>query len=223
VTNAVRKIKKLLIWIAIASVAATVYLITANLGGPIKVDVAGEVAKPDVYELERGSRVQEAIEMAGGLTENADAGYLNRAAVLHDGDKLYVPTKESEPDKTPQDTEGSTPDTEGQQQDYSTESKPDATGTPSDTTESTPDPNESPGISSEATGISNGPTVESVNINTADAETLQTLKDIGPVTAQKIIDYRTKNGPFKKKEDIKKVDGIGAKTYEKLKGHIRVK
>jgi hypothetical protein len=113
-----RKIKKLLIWIAIASVAATVYLITANLGGPIEVDVAGEVASPDVYELERGSRVQEAIAMAGGLTENADAGYLNQAAVLHDGDKLYVPTKEAEPDKTPQDTEGSTPDTEGTPQDY---------------------------------------------------------------------------------------------------------
>jgi competence protein ComEA len=198
----VRKIKKLLIWIAIASVAATVYLITANLGGPIKVDVAGAVANPDVYELERGSRVQEAIEMAGGLTENADAGYLNQAAVLHDGDKLYVPTKESEPEKTPQGTDESTSDTVGQQQDYSTES--------------TPDPNESPGISDE-------PIAEPININTADAETLQTLKDIGPVTAHKIIDHRNKNGPFKKKEDIKNVDGIGAKTYENLKDHIRVK
>jgi competence protein ComEA len=195
-----RKIKKLLIWIAIASVAATVYLITANLGGPIKVDVAGEVANPDVYELERGSRVQEAIAMAGGLTENADAGYLNQAAVLHDGDKLYVPTKEAEPDKTPQDTEGSTSDTEGTPQDYSTES--------------TPNPNESPGITP---GDSiTGP----ININTADAEALQTLKDIGPVTAQKIIDHRTKNGPFQKKEDIKKVEGIGDKTYENLKSHI---
>jgi competence protein ComEA len=96
-------------------------------------------------------------------------------------------------------------------------------GTPSDTTESLPAPNESAGISSEATGISNEPIAEPININTADAETLQTLKDIGPITAQKIIGHRTKNGPFKKKEDIKKVDGIGEKTYEKLKGHIRVK
>jgi competence protein ComEA len=191
-TNAVRKIKKLLIWIAIASVAATVYLITANLGGPIKVDVAGEVANPDVYELERGSRVQEAIEMAGGLTENADAGYLNQAAVLHDGDKLYVPTKEAEPDKTPQDTEASPSDTNGQQQDYSTEEQPAPT---------------------ESTGITPSDSITGpININTADAETLQTLKDIGPVTAQKIIAHRTKNGPFKKKEDIKKVEGIGAKT-----------
>jgi hypothetical protein len=46
----VRKIKKLLIWIAIASVAATLYLITANLGSPITVEVAGEVANPDIYE-----------------------------------------------------------------------------------------------------------------------------------------------------------------------------
>ncbi|MDR1246435.1 MAG: helix-hairpin-helix domain-containing protein [Clostridiales Family XIII bacterium] len=198
-----RKIKKLLIWIAIASVAATVYLITANLGGPIKVDVAGEVANPDVYELERGSRVQEAIEMAGGLTENADAGYLNRAAVLHDGDKLYVPTKEAEPEKTPQDTEDSLSDTDGQQQDYSTEEQP---------------------ASTESTGITPSDSItDPININTADAETLQTIKDIGPVTAKKIIDYRTKNGPFKKKEDIKKVEDIGEKTYENLKAHIRVR
>jgi competence protein ComEA len=210
-----RKIKKILIWIAIASVAATVYLITANLGGPIKVDVAGEVAKPDVYEFERGSRVHEAIEKAGGFTENADAGYLNRAAVLHDGDKLYVPTKETEPEKTPQDTEESTSDTNGQPQDYSTESTPDATGTPSDTTESPSDSTASPGISNE-------PAAQPENINTADAETLQTLKDIGPITAQKIIDHRNKNGPFKKKEDIKKVEGIGDKTFEKLKDHIRM-
>jgi competence protein ComEA len=197
-----RKIKKLLIWIAIASVAATIYLITANLGGPIKVDISGEVANPNVYELERDSRVQEAIEAAGGLTENADAGYLNQAAVLHDGDKLYVPTKEVEPEKTPQDTEASIPDTNGPPQDYSTES--------------TSDPTESPGITP-------GDSItDPININTADAEALQTLKDIGPITAQKIIDHRTKNGPFKKKEDIKKVEGIGDKTYEKLKSHICV-
>jgi competence ComEA-like helix-hairpin-helix protein len=42
-------------------------------------------------------------------------------------------------------------------------------------------------------------------------------------STQKIIDYRTKNGPFKKIEDIKKVDGIGEKTFKNLKDSIRVK
>lgn len=56
-----------------------------------------------------------------------------------------------------------------------------------------------------------------VNINSATQEQLATLDGIGPVKAQAIIDYRKKNGPFKKIEDIKKVDGIGDATYNNIK------
>jgi competence protein ComEA len=56
-----------------------------------------------------------------------------------------------------------------------------------------------------------------VNINSATQEQLATLDGIGPVKAQAIIDYRKKNGPFKKIEDIKKVDGIGDATYATIK------
>src|SRR5262250_3021990 len=59
-----------------------------------------------------------------------------------------------------------------------------------------------------------------VNINTATKEQLDALPGIGPVKAQAIIDYRTKNGPFKSLEDIKKVNGIGDATFDKLKGDI---
>ena len=56
-----------------------------------------------------------------------------------------------------------------------------------------------------------------VNINSATQEQLATLDGIGPVKAQAIIDYRKKNGPFKKIDDIKKVDGIGDATFNAIK------
>jgi len=61
-----------------------------------------------------------------------------------------------------------------------------------------------------------------VNINTADATTLQTLTGVGPVTAQKIIDYRNEKGKFKSKEDIKNVSGIGDKTYAKMETELTI-
>ncbi|SHG02779.1 comEA protein [Desulfacinum infernum DSM 9756] len=61
-----------------------------------------------------------------------------------------------------------------------------------------------------------------VNINTADAEQLQSLPGIGPAIAQRIVEYRTQNGPFKQKEDIQNVQGIGPKKYEAIKDLITV-
>lgn len=61
-----------------------------------------------------------------------------------------------------------------------------------------------------------------VNINTADKAELMTLTGIGEVKAQAIIDYRDANGPFKTKEEIKNVSGIGDATYEKLEAYITV-
>ena len=57
----------------------------------VVVDVSGAVASPAVVELEEGSRVQDAIEAAGGLAADADISALNRAAVCADGQKVYVP------------------------------------------------------------------------------------------------------------------------------------
>jgi competence protein ComEA len=56
-----------------------------------------------------------------------------------------------------------------------------------------------------------------VNINSASKEQLEKLDGIGPVKAQAIIDYRKKNGPFKKVEDIKNVDGIGDATFSTIR------
>lgn len=62
-----------------------------------------------------------------------------------------------------------------------------------------------------------------VNLNQADEAALTTLSGIGPSKAQSIIAYREENGGFQTIEDLKKVTGIGEKTYEKLKDSISVK
>lgn len=138
----------------------------------IQVHVGGEVAKPGLYKLEDGARVNDAIEVAGGFTENADKDSLNLAKVLEDGEQIMIPSKG--------------------------------------------------GGSSEAGSSASQTNNGKVNINTADLTTLQTLNGVGPATAQKIIDYRTANGKFKTIEDLKKVSGIGEKTFAKFKDQICV-
>lgn len=64
--------------------------------------------------------------------------------------------------------------------------------------------------------------IAAVNINTASKEELDVLPGIGPVKAQAIVDYRKANGPFKSVDDLKKVNGIGDATFDKLKGDITV-
>lgn len=86
-----------------------------------------------------------------------------------------------------------------------------------------------------ATDIENGSTVSErdtqisleenkgkIDINAATLADFDSIPGIGPVIAQRIIDYRTTNGTFKSVEDIKEVKGIGEKTFEKIKDYIEV-
>ncbi|EGD52586.1 competence protein ComEA helix-hairpin-helix repeat protein [Thermoanaerobacter ethanolicus JW 200] len=63
---------------------------------------------------------------------------------------------------------------------------------------------------------------EKININTATKEELQTLPGIGPVTAERIIEFRENKGSFKKIEDIMNVPRIGPKMFEQIKDKITV-
>lgn len=63
---------------------------------------------------------------------------------------------------------------------------------------------------------------EKINLNAATLEELTKLERIGPVYAQRIIDYREKYGPFEKIEDLIKVKGIGQKTFDANKDIITV-
>jgi len=140
----------------------------------INVYVSGAVQNPDVYTLPLNAIVKDAIEAAGGATEDADLDRINLATRLADQMQVYVPRQgEAAPPSPP---DGSAPDA--------------------------------------ATAM--------ININTASVEELDKLPGIGPSIAKAIIDYRTKNGPFKQIEDINDVKGIGDALFEKIKDQITV-
>ena len=61
-----------------------------------------------------------------------------------------------------------------------------------------------------------------VNVNSADAAQLALLPRVGPSVAQRIIDFRKENGPFKSPEDLMLVPGIGEKTFQLLKPYVAV-
>lgn len=148
---------------------------------PIKimVHVTGAVVNPDqLYELEQGSRVQDAINMAGGAREDVDYTYINLAAFLKDGAKIYIPSKNDDY-------------LEIQHLIWD--------------------------------NIKNEGDNSLININIASKIELMALKGVGKATAEAIVSYREKHGPYTKEEDIQNVKGIGQATYEDLKDKICVK
>ena len=64
--------------------------------------------------------------------------------------------------------------------------------------------------------------VTPVNLNTASLADLERLPGVGPATAARIVEYRQKNGGFKKIEDLMNVRGIGEASFLKLKPQITV-
>lgn len=77
----------------------------SELSGEIVVDVAGEVEKPGVYKLPTGSRIGDALVVAGGLSEKADRDWvaktLNLAKQIKDQEKIYIPGSNVSNNQTP--------------------------------------------------------------------------------------------------------------------------
>jgi competence protein ComEA len=69
---------------------------------------------------------------------------------------------------------------------------------------------------------STGPAEAPVNLNTASLGQLDALPGVGPVLAQRILDYRTQNGPFTTIDQLQEVPGVGPKKFDSLKPHVRV-
>jgi competence protein ComEA len=160
----------------------------------LNVHVTGAVSKPGVYQLPADARIIDAVNKAAPM-EEADLDALKLAARIVDGQDIYVPQKL---------TQGSSP----------------AFGSQPGT--AFPSARNGNSASSAAPGINSAAVSVLVNINTADQSQLDTLPGIGSSLAQRIIQYRESNGPFKDVEDLKDVSGIGDKNFENLKDMITV-
>ena len=169
----------------------------------VTVSVAGAVHKPDVYRLPLGSVVEDAVEAAGGYSEEADPAGINRAAKLIDGTTLTVPAKRSiyvAGDSGP-----------------ALKIPSPVTNIPAYLPGSVP---QGPGERLERGGVQ-AVASRRININTASREELETLPRIGPKLADAIIEYRGKR-PFGSIEEIQNVPGIGPKTFAGFKELITV-
>ncbi len=145
----------------------------------IVVEIKGEVKKPDVYTLEDESIVKDVIDLAGGVTEEADLSDINRAKKLQNHELIYIRNKNEINNKAEDNTIVNN-------------------------TENTTNTN------------------NMVNLNSATLEELKTLNGIGDAKANGIVEYREKNGGFTSIDQIKEVDGIGEKMFEKIKDKIEV-
>lgn len=160
----------------------------------IVVYITGQVKDEGIYELEENSRISDAIDKAGGLTEEADIRNINLAYMLEDGTKIYIPKKDE--NITDNNSNSDMKNNNGYISNNS-------------------------GIG-ETKDVKTNSQNSKVNINTASQTELETLPGIGPSTALKIIEYRKENGKFTRIEDIKNVSGIGESKYNKVKDLIKV-
>lgn len=145
----------------------------------IVVEIKGEVIKPDVYTLTSGSIIKDLIEMAGGLTAEADIANINRAQELTNHQLIIIGNVNNQ-----------------------AEAKSTANGVVS--------------------GLVNNVDDGLISINTATESELKEIPGVGDVKALAIIEYRESNGGFKSLDEMKNIEGIGEKTFDKMKDKIKL-
>jgi competence protein ComEA len=157
---------------------------------PLVVYACGAVTHPGVYQLPAGARVADVLALAGPVAK-ADLTSINLAARLTDGQQVVVPLRGA----IAQAAAGAG----GASASSGGAAASNAAGAATGSGTSAPAP---------------------VSLNTATLEQLDALQGVGPVTAQKIIDYRTANGGFKSVEELKNVPGIGDVRFAALKEYL---
>lgn len=161
------------------------------------VYVSGAVHNPGVVELPANARISDAVEAVGGLTQNAQEAAINLAAPISDGQHIHIFAKDEE--RTRVAGEGAEGGNSGNDNSFS------AGG--------------AEGGGGSSSGISG---TQTIDLNTATRAMLETIPGVGPVMAQRIIDWRSNNGGFNNVEQLREVDGIGEKVFTKLKDYVRV-
>lgn len=198
----------------------------------IKVEIKGMVLNPGVYELENGKRVNDLIEVSGGLLENANTNYLNLSKKLKDemiiivysNDEInsFKENKNSNYENIK--IECNCPDTINNacmdigdishEDNITYENNSENKDSNSENKNSNP---ENKNLDSNISDIDS-----KISINDADEENLTKISGIGSSKAKSIIEYRKQNGNFKTIEDIMNVSGIGKSLFEKIKDYITV-
>ena len=172
----------------------------------INVSVMGRVRKPGVYQFDAADRVEDALARAGGIAEDADLTDLNLAATLVDGSTLFVPRS-----RTAQIVDGKLVIRGGNAHILRNPPEYTLSGW------------RGPAVVSRAGDGQVGTEPPSLlNVNRASATELTRLPGIGPVLAERIIEYRTTQ-PFAQVDDLLRVNGIGPKRLETIRPLITVR
>jgi competence protein ComEA len=192
----------------------------------IYVDVSGAVHRPWLYALPTGSRVMKAVLAAGGPTSQADLDAVNLAEPLKDGEKVYVPLKQSHtivtvPKAPPGNVIGYAPP----KAPALISSSPSALPTilePGEATASVPvgtigkQKTKSSSKGDKITSPSQG----QIALNTADATQLERLPGVGPAMAARILAFRDQAHGFQSLQELQEVGGIGPKKFAKISPFI---
>ncbi len=165
----------------------------------VTVDIKGAIVSPGVYEVEEGKRVQDVINLANGLKENADVSLINLSKKVEDEMVIVIyTTEEIETLKESKNTSSKVP-----------------------VVECPEEPIQNDVCISKEIGESEAPKdTTKISINQSDLATLMMLPGIGESKAQAIISYREQNGGFQSLEQLKNVSGIGEAVYAKLEPFI---
>ena len=170
------------------------------------VDIKGAIANPGVYELEQNKKVIDVVNLAGGFLENANTQTINLAKKVTNEMVIIIYTNEEiklamTEEKTAKVIDNTC---------VCPVLKNDACINKNETKKDTTTSNEQETIT------------EPININTASASDFDKLPGIGASKAEAIVQYREKNGPFEKIEDLKEISGIGDALFEKIKDYITI-
>ena len=168
----------------------------------LRVYISGAVKNPDVYTLQPGDRLVDAVQAAGGATAEANLNAVNLAIRVQDEGYYYIPIEETLPVPAAQLSAEPPPAVAAITANLITGELPD------DDDDSNPNPD----------------TLEDgqININIASGQQLETLPGIGTVRAQAIIAYREQHGPFHAIEEVTDVSGIGPGLYDNMQHLITV-